>query len=337
MSLPSLHASLRTLTGGLHLRPGPLAAALGLLSLAAGCAWILVAGWVAEAYAPEGELRRVETLQHLAFVGVASGALGLVSWWLMTRLARQQALFAQHRVALIESEQRATAALMASVIAHDIGNVITGALGQLEALRAQVRDAARIDQVERSLETLGEMARRVQRAARDGERADFDLAQSVASTVRLVARHPRVRGCQIVDDLPRALRFHGQETSIARLVTNLLLNAGEATGGRGHVRIRLAEQDGCAVIEVHDDGPGVPPAERQRIFEPFVTLKEGGSGLGLVSVRAAVEAHEGTAEIGDSDLGGACARVVLPIRRRAAQGGGAPLLYEMRNSATSGR
>ena len=84
------------------------------------------------------------------------------------------------------------------------------------------------------------------------------------------------------------------------------------------VAFTLGEQDGAVVLDVDDDGPGIPPDERQRVFERFVRLDDarardaGGSGLGLAIVAEVVGAHRGTISIGSSGLGGARFEVRLP-------------------------
>jgi len=79
----------------------------------------------------------------------------------------------------------------------------------------------------------------------------------------------------------------------------------------------VLQQEDEAIVEVHDDGPGVPLAQRSKIFAPFHTTKEVGSGLGLVSVKVCAEQHGGRVVVSESDLGGACFRVTLPIGRSA--------------------
>jgi C4-dicarboxylate-specific signal transduction histidine kinase len=66
---------------------------------------------------------------------------------------------------------------------------------------------------------------------------------------------------------------------------NLILNAADATNGNGKIHIRLWQSDGQVHLEVHDNGPGIPPEMRDRVFEPLYTSKPDGTGLGLVSVR----------------------------------------------------
>ncbi|HEX7604913.1 MAG TPA: HAMP domain-containing sensor histidine kinase [Polyangiaceae bacterium] len=79
-----------------------------------------------------------------------------------------------------------------------------------------------------------------------------------------------------------------------------------------HVRTRATRLAGRVRVEVADDGPGVPEALRASLFEPLVSARRGGTGLGLALARRIAEAHEGTLELGESTAGGACFVLSLP-------------------------
>jgi signal transduction histidine kinase len=112
-------------------------------------------------------------------------------------------------------------------------------------------------------------------------------------------------------------RVRGDRASLGRLVRNLVENA------RRHARDRIAvalwSVGDSVVLVVEDDGPGVPPDQRDRVFERFVRLDdsrdraEGGSGLGLAIVRAVAVQHGGRVAVSESRFGGARFQVVLPV------------------------
>jgi signal transduction histidine kinase len=112
------------------------------------------------------------------------------------------------------------------------------------------------------------------------------------------------------------VRVIGDRGQLARVVRNLIDNA--RRHARSRVLVTVGREDGTAVIEVSDDGPGVPPADRARIFERFVRLDDararadGGSGLGLAIVAEVVAVHGGGVEVTDAPGGGALFRVRLP-------------------------
>ena len=98
------------------------------------------------------------------------------------------------------------------------------------------------------------------------------------------------------------------------MLLNLVLNALQAmppSGGAVTVSLSV-DGDGSARIVVDDTGPGVPPADRERIFRPFFTTKPGGTGLGLSVVAKIVEGSGGAVAVGDAEGGGARFTVTLP-------------------------
>jgi signal transduction histidine kinase len=113
-----------------------------------------------------------------------------------------------------------------------------------------------------------------------------------------------------------AARVSADAALLRRVVRNLADNAARHAAAR--VSFSLSERDGSAVLDVDDDGPGIPPGERDRVFERFVRLDDarardaGGGGLGLAIVAQVVAAHGGRVRAADGPLGGARLEVVLP-------------------------
>lgn len=133
------------------------------------------------------------------------------------------------------------------------------------------------------------------------EVTSLDATDSVTVTCK-------VTGCRVLGD-PQAL---------ARLTRNLVQNAVNAAASRVHVSVACNAT--WAWLRVDDDGPGIPPDEREHVFERFVRLDEarqrdrGGSGLGLTIVAEIARAHDGTVTVTDSpELGGARLEVMLPV------------------------
>ncbi len=114
----------------------------------------------------------------------------------------------------------------------------------------------------------------------------------------------------------KAVRMHGDSMQLTRLIRNLIDNA--VRWSRTTVSVALDVDESEAVLRVDDDGPGIPEADRQRVFERFVRLEEartrdnGGSGLGLALVYAIAAAHKGTVVVENAPIGGARFEVRLP-------------------------
>jgi signal transduction histidine kinase len=157
-------------------------------------------------------------------------------------------------------------------------------------------------------------------AGRIGARTRCDLAEAAGNAAAEVAPMIGERELRIENDRP--LPVDGNPDELHRLVLNLLDNAVRHTPPGSTIELRLHAEGPDAVLEVADDGPGVPAELREQIFERFVhgegpadTAVGGGSGLGLAIVRAVATSHGGGAEVGESAQGGALFRVRLPLRK----------------------
>lgn len=165
---------------------------------------------------------------------------------------------------------------------------------------------ARVSEVAERLLTLA----RLEGAAEPTASAEVDLVAVIEQQMALL-------GPGVQADVPPRLVVSGDRTALGQLVRNLLANAQHHASSRVGVGAEQ-EPDGTVIVRVDDDGPGVPAAERRRIFEPFVRLdqarsrKDGGAGLGLAIVAAVAAAHAGTVRCTASPLGGARFEVRLP-------------------------
>ncbi|MEV6932022.1 HAMP domain-containing sensor histidine kinase [Dactylosporangium sp. NPDC051485] len=142
---------------------------------------------------------------------------------------------------------------------------------------------------------------------------DVDLDDLVyAERDRIAVLHPHLR----VEAHVAPTRVQGDPQHLQRVLRNLLDNA--ARHATGQVRIDLSGGDGHAELAVTDDGPGIPPADRERVFDRFVRLDDarsrdgGGAGLGLAIARDIVTTHGGTLTAGDGPSGGAALHIRLP-------------------------
>jgi signal transduction histidine kinase len=154
--------------------------------------------------------------------------------------------------------------------------------------------------------------------------ARIDEGTAPASETVDVGRLTRQAAALVVDvsvdvNVADGLLVTGNESELASVLRNLLHNA--ARHAVSSVAVAAAACDGTVVITVDDDGPGIPPAERQRVFQRFARLEharsrvDGGVGLGLAVVDRVVRHHDGSVSVTDSPAGGARFNVILPRAR----------------------
>ena len=152
------------------------------------------------------------------------------------------------------------------------------------------------------------------------ERTGCDLAAIAQEAAHEVA--PVRAGRRLEIDDGRPVPVLGNPDELHRMVLNLLDNAVSHTPEDARIELRVGTSDGKATLEVADDGPGIPEASREQIFDRFVrgagpadTAGGSGTGLGLAIVRAVARSHGGDVEASRSALGGALFRVTLPLAR----------------------
>jgi len=209
-------------------------------------------------------------------------------------------------------------------IAHDIRNPLTPI--QLSTERMQRRYAAEhaddpafaecTQAILSEVATLKHLVEEFNRFARmpAPKLSEGDLAEEVRPVVETFrASHPGIEWEFHLGDMPRVWFDPFQ---VRRAVTNLLENAAFALGGRGRVSVTCAHDPsrGTVRIVVADDGPGVRPEDRDRLFEPYFSRREGGTGLGLAIVSAIASDHGGSARMRDNAPRGAVFEMEFPAK-----------------------
>ena len=143
---------------------------------------------------------------------------------------------------------------------------------------------------------------------------NVDVVKSLENTL-IILNHKLKRGVVVKRDyqpIPLLVNSFGSELS--QVWTNLIDNAVDAMDGKGELRVRTYRDDSCVVVEIGDNGPGIPPEVEAHMFEPFFTTKAvgQGTGLGLDTVQRIVKKHRGTIQV-DSQPGDTRFQVWLPL------------------------
>ena len=245
---------------------------------------------------------------------------------------------------LVSAQRMAAWGDVARRIAHEIKNPLTPIQLSAERIkrkfRSQVQEPEDLEQytdvIIRQTNDLRRIVDEFSKFARmpEPDRREGDLVELVRAAVMLQENgQPGVRFVTSLPKLPAMLEFDG--TMIGQALTNLIKNAGEATEGliekgapegyQPEIRVEMVVNEDEAEIRILDNGTGLPP-DRARLFEPYVTTREKGTGLGLPIVKKIIEEHGGTLSLQDAPLfdgnahAGAMAVIHLPRAPRAQSG-----------------
>jgi two-component system, OmpR family, sensor histidine kinase KdpD len=226
------------------------------------------------------------------------------------------------RVEVLEEVDRQRSALLRSV-SHDlrtplatIATVMSGIRSGTpfdEATRAELLDlvADEVDRLDRLVSNLLSMSR-IEAGALRPAYDSVDLAEIVDHAVSRLAR--LLSGRTVRTELLGLPSIPGDALQLDLVITNLLENAARFAPPGTPIEVTSSLQDDWVTVSVADHGPGIAPAMRPLLFEPFASGSEKRTGIGLATCRAIVEAHGGTISASDTPGGGACLTFALPTR-----------------------
>lgn len=219
---------------------------------------------------------------------------------------------------LVQSAKMAGIGTLAGGVAHEFNNMLGGILGCLESAKRESTNEGVLEDLEvadRTARRASVLVRALLDVARPGQRrlGPVDLGQVVDDVLH--AARPSIERHQVSlereGDRPQTV--NGDAGQLHQVVLNLVTNALQAVGRGARIVVRTGTHGGHVVVEVRDDGPGVPVEDRDRIFDPFFTGREDGTGLGLFISYGIVERHGGRIEVGEAPEGGARFTVSLPV------------------------
>ncbi len=223
--------------------------------------------------------------------------------------------------ALIRAEKMATAGRLTASIAHEINNPLQAVQNCLHlATRKDMPPEKQQEYLNLAKTELDRLMSTVQRMLdfyRPGgvEPQRVDVADLLRHVIDLLSPQLTARGIRVTtgfsSKLPRILAVSSQ---LQQVFINLILNAYDAMPEGGELRVIARPVKDTVEIMFQDSGPGIPPEDRSRIFEPFVSTKEGGTGLGLPVSYGIISAHGGNLDLVPDRGPGACFRVTLPVK-----------------------
>jgi PAS domain S-box-containing protein len=239
---------------------------------------------------------------------------------------------------LRRSDRLAAIGTLAAGLAHEIKNPLTSLLTFTRHLDRRFEDEQFREKfrrvVPRELERINAIVERLLELARPTELALelVRLPSLLERAVELFDNEIEAKRVGVSREYARDLpRVHGDPEALYRAFVNLVANALDAVGAGGRLVLRVGWNEAGPVaraarrstggwlrVEIEDDGPGIAPADAERIFTPFFTSKETGTGLGLAITHKIVEDHGGLIEVRNAPAGGAVFRILLPLRAAGA-------------------
>jgi signal transduction histidine kinase len=260
------------------------------------------------------------TLRNWAWItaAVVLAFLSLMGWLLF----RLHEAMERTRATAWRQENLAAMGRMTAGIAHEIRNplgIISGAAQHLDkrlqesGLRDEMagfitEEVDRLDRILKGYLAFG--------SDTEAEKEPLDLRRVAQRTAKLLEDEFRRAGVTIaVGDLEREAPVLGDPRRLQQVLLNLLMNARDAMPGGGTILVDLAVQTDAIALTVTDEGAGLSGVTREKLFSPFWTSKEKGSGLGLSVSRKIIETHHGTLGLRDrADRSGVVAEIRLPRR-----------------------
>lgn len=239
-----------------------------------------------------------------------------------TRLKEQSEQLAYLEEKLRFSDRLSILGELTASLAHEIRNPLGGIQGAAEIIRRkaehmpeltefaqiQMREIGRLNQVVENYLSLARKDSSSSQAA--------DLCQLISDTLKLSRLSAAKKDIQLSADLPKqAVSAVINPLQIQQVLLNLTLNSIQALTNGGKVSIRLTRENKTACISVQDNGPGIPEADRDKIFTTFFTTKKTGTGLGLSIVRRIVQQHTGKIDF-ETGPQGTTFYVHLPLENR---------------------
>jgi two-component system, LuxR family, sensor kinase FixL len=225
----------------------------------------------------------------------------------------------------LESRLREEAGLvrigeLAAVLAHEVKNPLAAMSGAVQILGERLpspEDQEIVREILTRVDSLNSLMGDLLLYARPPKPAvmAIDAAELLESLIAFLRRDPQWQDV-VVQLESRAEPVRADPELLRIAVQNLLVNAVQAMGGRGRLRVHIHASRGFGHIDVEDSGPGIPPTAIDKLFTPFFTTKARGTGLGLATVRRIADAHGGQVSIVRTDAHGTIVRLSIPLHHR---------------------
>ena len=225
---------------------------------------------------------------------------------------------------LFHSEKLASIGILAAGVAHEIGNPLSAITGYTEIIQGGIRP----EDLEKHVEAIAQQAARIEKIIQDllhfsrpaeGLSARIKVDETARSVVSMLLNQRAFRGVEVEYDFaPDLPEVEMDPDHLAQVLINIVLNAAQAMGLTGQVRISGRGQGSGLALTIADNGPGIPAEIQPRIFDPFFTTKSAGqgTGLGLAICHRIVEKYGGRLDFESEPGRGTSFRITLPAAGR---------------------
>ena len=221
---------------------------------------------------------------------------------------------------MVQNERLSTVGKMASTIIHDIKAPMGVLRMSAEVMKRKSTDKETgklADEMIRQIDRFVNMTREIldfSRGVSSMNIQDAEVTELIGSILSFIEKDLGKRKVKVVKDMNFKGRIRVDEDKLSRVFYNIASNAADAMPDGGHLTVRTNRDNDFLLIEFIDDGIGMPPDVREKIFEPFMTYgKSHGTGLGMSIVKKIVDDHKGKIEIASEQRKGTTVRVFLPL------------------------
>jgi signal transduction histidine kinase len=278
---------------------------------------LVVLGWVAWASDALALL-----LKHVGdHLSSLNAALQENQAQLEARIAERTSELQEAQAHVLHQEKMAAFGLLAAGIAHEVGNPLTSISSLVQILQRRDCDAythEKLSLVSGQLQRIQNTLREVINFSRPAstERTRISLGEILGESLNIAKYYKRTKGRMLEPHIPPdLLPLHGVRDQLVQVFLNLVLNAIDATDRDGRIEITVKQLPGEVEVAIRDNGAGITPEYKGRIFQPYFTTKKHGTGLGLFVTRKLVMDHGGTIEFESRPGEGTVFWVRLPLTR----------------------
>lgn len=231
---------------------------------------------------------------------------------------------------LVRSEKLASVGRLAAGIAHEINNPLMPIRMNLEMMQEDIQANVPVTErdIEETLNSVNRISRIVERLqqftrGRGEDKLEMipvNLAKVIESVLTLSSTYIRHNGVQISTNLDENVRIFGNPDQLEQVFLNIILNAQAAMENGGDLSIEMYTGNDATVVRISDTGSGIEQEMIEKIFEPFISTKETGSGLGLFISHNIIHSHSGQIEVVSEVGQGTTFILTLPILKEETDG-----------------